>query len=227
MSKEEFNRVYLSDDADTVAKALEIIKHKEVFLNDISTMNYKDYDDKLINEETASDILGFLYESERYSIYLNLINPFSSYETINILLSLYSTVIKQKNDRVKSILGDLTSTIERSKGEKLKDPMGPKELLKAVNYVNYSTNEDGNCFYNSVGMLSSDYLKTPKMFESYKRMSREEKYETQFKEQIRVRKELSDFMIKIYEIIQSVDKKSEMYEKSSIIKYIIKYGKKK
>jgi hypothetical protein len=229
ISKEEFDRVYLSGDGE---KAVEITSQKEDFLNNIGLNNYTDYHGKRIDEETANDILGFLYESERYSIYLNLINPYSSFDTINIILSLYSTVIKQKNDKVESIVDGLnktlTSTISSSKGKESKDPKGSKELLKAVNYVNYSTNADGNCFYNSVGMLSSEYLRTREKFEEYKIMSIEEKNKIQFNEQSRVRTELSNFMIKIYEIINGVvDRNSELYKNSTTIKYIIENGDRK
>ena len=97
--------------------------------------------------------------------------------------------IEEKNDKIEYILDNLndklTYTIARSKGKeslviskKLKGPKGSKapkgpegakgetELLKEVKFVKQRSNEDGNCFYNSVGMLSSEYLKHSKISEN-------------------------------------------------------------
>ena len=244
ISKENFIRDYLSGDGE---KAVEIIGDKGKFLDNVEKRDYKNYEGVSITEELADEILGFLYDSERYSIYLYLINPSTSPDAQRILLSLYSTVIEEKNDKIEYILDNLndklTYTIARSKGKeslviskKLKGPKGSKapkgpegakgetELLKEVKFVKQRSNEDGNCFYNSVGMLSSEYLKHSKMFHDYNSKSIREKYKIQFDEQSRVRGQLSKFIMKIYNIIKGVDKESEIYEKSSVIKYIIKNG---
>ena len=244
ISKENFIRDYLSGDGE---KAVEIIGDKGKFLDNVEKRDYKNYEGVSITEELADEILGFLYDSERYSIYLYLINPSTSPDAQRILLSLYSTVIEEKNDKIEYILDNLndklTYTIARSKGKeslviskKLKGPKGSKapkgpegakgetELLKEVKFVKQRSNEDGNCFYNSVGMLSSEYLKHSKMFHDYNGKSIREKYKIQFDEQSRVRGQLSKFIMKIYNIIKGVDKESEIYEKSSVIKYIIKNG---
>jgi nicotinic acid mononucleotide adenylyltransferase len=245
ISKENFIRDYLSGDGE---KAVEIIGDKGKFLDNLEKHDYKNYEGVSITEELADEILGFLYDSERYSIYLYLINPSTSPDAQRILLSLYSTVIEEKNDKIEYILDnlndELTSTIAKSKdkeslviSKKLKGPKGSKapkgpegakgetELFKEVKFVKQRSNGDGNCFYNSVGMLSSEYLKHSKMFHDYNGKSIREKYKIQFDEQSRVRTELSDFMIRIYNIIKGLDKGSKIYMNSPVIKYIVRNGK--
>ena len=119
-----------------------------------------------------------------------------------------------------------------------KGPLGPKradgakgakgasELLKAVNYVQQRSNGDGNCFYNSIGMLSSKHVLVEDIFDEYQRKSISHKYRIQFDEQSRVRVDLAEFMIRIYNIIKNVDKKSKQYMDSPIIKYIVTNGDK-
>jgi hypothetical protein len=103
---------------------------------------------------------------------------------------------------------------------------GASELLKAVDYVQQRSNGDGNCFYNSVGMLSSEHVTVKDMFDAYQSKSIREKYDIQFAEQSKVRKELAECMIRIYNIIKNVDKKSKQYMDSPIIKYIVTTGDK-
>jgi hypothetical protein len=103
-------------------------------------------------------------------------------------------------------------------------PVGPEQLLKAVKYVKQSSNCDGNCFYNSIGMLSSNYMI---MEEEYKKYLGMNQYDIQFQEQTRVRRELSTFLTKIYELIEGkVDVTTREYKNSPILKYIIKNGNK-
>jgi hypothetical protein len=104
---------------------------------------------------------------------------------------LYLTIIEQKNDKNDSIFStlkeSLTSTIEitksngaipklmKSLGEKGSKvpvgPMGPKEFLEEVDYVKMSSNTDGNCFYNSIGMLSSQYMVMKEEYDKYEKLS--------------------------------------------------------
>lgn len=201
--------------------------------------------------EIVDDILGFLYDSERYSLYLYLIDETKPIEGKKILVKLYSTIVEEKNERVEEIVGDLnkelTDTIRKSKTKKgapsvipksLKGPkgtvgpVGPKrpkgetELLKAVDYIKQRSNGDGNCFYNSIGMLSSDYLRDKARFDNYDKETTEEKYKIQYDEQSRVRTDLATFMRNIYKIIKNIDKNSVQYKESSIIKYIVRTGEK-
>jgi nicotinic acid mononucleotide adenylyltransferase len=245
LSKDKFNTIYLTGDG---AEALQLIGDKENFLDKVKSSGYINYEGIVIDEELADDILGFLYDSERYSIYLYLINPSTPNEAKRILLSLYSTIIEEKNDKVKYIVDNLneqlTSTFQKSKedkdsliiSKKLKGPKGSKapkgpqgakgetDLLKEVKFVKQRSNGDGNCFYNSIGILSSDYLKSKATFDDYNSKRIREKYKIQFKEQSRVRKALSDFMIRIYNIIKGIDKGSKIYLNSPVIKYIVRNG---
>ena len=248
LSTEQFNATYLAGKAGVLEK---IVDDRTNYMASIKKGGYKDYDGKPITKETVDEILGFLYDSERYSLYLYLIDDAQPTEGKRILLSLYSTIIEEKNDKVEDIVDnlnhELAATIERSKTdtgppeipEKLKGaegskgPLGPKraegakgesELLKAVDYVQQRSNGDGNCFYNSVGMLSSNYVIVKDMFYAYQSKSISEKYDIQFVEQSRVRRELSEFMIRIYDIIKNVDKESRLYKNSPIIKYIVENG---
>ena len=250
LSTDQFNANYLSGEDGLLAK---IVDDRTKYMASIEAGRYKDYDGNDITEKIVDEILGFLYDSERYSLYLYLIDDTQPIEGKRILLSLYSTVIEEKNDKVKYIVGnlnhELAATIERSKREtgppeipkKLRGskgsegPLGPKradgakgasELLKAVDYVQQRSNGDGNCFYNSIGMLSSEHVIVKDMFDAYQIKSIREKYDIQFDEQSKVRKELAECMIRIYNIIKNVDKKSKQYMDSPIIKYIVTTGDK-
>jgi len=245
LSKYKFNTIYLTGDGD---EAVQIIGDKEKFLGNVRKSGWKNYEGIPITEELADEILGFLYDSERYSIYLYLINPSTPPDAQRILLSLYSTIIEEKNDKIDYIIDnlndELTSTIDRSErkeslviSKRLKGPKGSKapkgpddakgetKLLTKVKFIKQRSNGDGNCFYNSIGMLSSEYLESIEKFNEYNSESIRKKYEIQFTEQCRVRRRLSTFMREIYEIIKDVDKESNIYKNSSVIKYIIKNGK--
>ena len=252
----QFNSEYLSESS---SKTFEIIENKDAYLSTIDADDYKDMHNKKILTNTVDDILGFLYESERYNLYLYLIDNDQPIEGKKILIKLYSTIIEQKNDKIDSIFStlkeSLTSTIEitkldgaipklmkslGAKGSKLPvgpvgavgavgavGPMGPKELLEEVDYVKMSSNADGNCFYNSIGMLSSPYMVMKEEYDKYEKLSLKEKYEVQFDEQSRVRDDLTRFLINIYNIIKDVvDKSSRQYKNSSILTYIMRYGEK-
>ena len=106
-------------------------------------------------------------------------------------------------------------------------PVGPDQLLQAGKYVKQKSNCDGNCFYNSIGMLSSRYMVKEEEYDKYVKMTLKDQYDTQFKEQSRVRTELTEFMTKIYELIQgTVDVTTTEYKNSPILKYIIRNGEK-
>ena len=202
----------------------------------------------------VDDILGFLYESERYSLYLYLIDEENPQPLgKEIVLKLYSTVVNQKNNKLESVFSkltdSLTSTLMQSKDkpgkevsklmESLKSgatgattaratgAVGPEQLLQAVEYVKQRSNCDGNCFYNSIGMLSSKYMVMKEQYDEYLGMTLKKQYDIQFKEQERVRTELTKFLKKIYELILGkVDVNSPGYKNSPILKYILKYGAK-
>jgi hypothetical protein len=250
LSTDQFNANYLTGKEGVLEQ---MVDDRTNYLQSIKAGEYKDYDGNDITKEIVDEILGFLYDGQRYSLYLYLIDDAKPVEGKRILLSLYSTVIEEKNDKVEYIVGnlnhELTATIERSKTDtgplvipkKLrgpngsKGPLGPKradgtkgasELLKAVNYVQQRSNGDGNCFYNSIGMLSSKHVIVKDMFDAYQSKSISHKYKIQFDEQSRVRVDLAEFMIRIYNIIKNVDKKSKQYMDSPIIKYIVTTGDK-
>jgi nicotinic acid mononucleotide adenylyltransferase len=250
LSTDQFNANYLTGKDALLEK---MVDDRTKYLDSIEEGKYKDYDGNDITNEIVDEILGFLYDGQRYSLYLYLIDDAKPVEGKRILLSLYSTVIEEKNDKVKYIVGnlndELAATIERSKREtgppvitkKLrgpkgsKGPLGPKradgakgasELLKSVKYVQQRSNGDGNCFYNSIGMLSSEHVIVKDMFDAYQSKSISHKYRIQFDEQSRVRVDLAEFMIRIYNIIKNVDKKSKQYMDSPIIKYIVTNGDK-
>ena len=76
-------------------------------------------------------------------------------------------------------------------------------------------------------MLSSSYMVMQEEYDKYVKMTLKEKYDTQLKEQIRVRTELAAFFKKIYDLIKNtVDKNSDQYKNSSILKYIMRNGEK-
>ena len=228
------------------SKIANLISSKDAYLSSIDADKYMDYSGNTIDKKMVDDILGFLYESERYSLYLYLIDEEKSQplEGKKIIASLYSIIINKKNDKLEYVFSkltdDLTSTLMWSKGKpgesKLmeslksgaKEAAGPDQLLQAVNYVKQKSNCDGNCFYNSIGMLSSKYMVMKEEYKEYVEMTSKDQYEIQFEEQSRVRRELTEFLKKIYELIQGkVDMNTREYKNSPILKYIIRNGKKK
>ena len=247
VTTQEFNREYLAETSESQSKIANLISSKDAYLSSIDADKYTDYSDKTIDKKMVDDILGFLYDSERYSLYLYLIDEEKSQplKGKKIIASLYSIIINQKNDKVEYVFSkltdDLTSTLMRSKDKpgkevsKLMESLksgakgaaGPDQLLKAVKYVKQKSNCDGNCFYNSIGMLSSNYMVEQKKYKEYVEMSSKDQYEIQFKEQSRVRTELTEFLTKIYELIQGkVDMNTQQYKNSPILKYIIRKGAK-
>jgi hypothetical protein len=265
LTTQEFNDEYLANGD----KMVSFIGKKEEYLATIGSDGYQDYSGKQIDKKMVDDILGFLYESERYSLYLYLIDEEKPQpvEGKKIIVGLYSTVVNQKNDKVNSVFSkltdDLTSTLMRSKdksgekesklmeslkkgaiGEKIAAtaaatatatatatgdvvPVGPKQLLAAVKYVNQRSNCDGNCFYNSIGMLSSNYMVMKEEYDKYVKMTLKQQYDIQFVEQTRVRGELTDFLTKIYKLIEGkVVVTTREYKNSPILKYIMRNGNK-
>jgi nicotinic acid mononucleotide adenylyltransferase len=265
LTTREFNDEYLAETEDAQKKIASLISSKDEYLKTIDKGGYQDYSGKTIDKKMVDDIMGFLYESERYSLYLYLIDEEKPQpvEGKKIIVGLYSVVVNQKNDKVEHIFDkltdSLTSTQMRRKdksGEKesklmesLKKgaigatiaaaaattttttgdviPVGPKQLLEAVKYVNQRSNCDGNCFYNSIGMLSSKYMVMNELYLQYVKMTLKQKYDVQFAEQTRVRGELTAFLTDIYKLIEGkVDVTTREYKNSPILKYIIKNGKK-
>ena len=239
LTTDQFNTEYLVNPDPSVDNITKLSDNRDKYLGTIVTDKYTDHNGKNITVENVDDILGFLYDSERYSLYLYLIDENQPVEGKKILVKLYSTIIEAKNVKVKDIVNnlneELASTLERSRKEtvsnvppvipkKIKGPKGASELLNAVNYINQRSNGDGNCFYNSVGMLSSEHLKNRDNFNAYEAKKLEEKYNIQYTEQTRVRTELAAFMTDIYNVIKDVDRSSSLYKNSPIIKYIVRNG---
>jgi hypothetical protein len=79
----QFNSEYLSESS---SKAVDIIQNKDTYLSTIDSGDYKDNDGEKIDKNTVDDILGFLYESERYSLYLYLIGDKQPDEGKKILI---------------------------------------------------------------------------------------------------------------------------------------------
>jgi hypothetical protein len=88
------------------------------------------------------------------------------------------------------------------------------------------TTPNGNCFYNAIGMLSSEYSRNEVEYDKYKSMNTEERDEVQYKEQSRVRRDLTTFLMNIYNLIKDVvNKESKEYKESPILKYIMRKGR--
>jgi hypothetical protein len=109
--------------------------------------------------------------------------------------------------------------------DKKHPPVGSAQLLKGVGYVNMKTTPNGNCFYNAIGMLSSVYSQYKDAYEEYTSMTTEKQDELQYKEQSRVRRDLTTFLMNIYNLIKDVvNKSSRQYLNSPILKYIMEKG---
>jgi hypothetical protein len=77
-------------------------------------------------------------------------------------------------------------------------------------------------------MLSSSYMVEYDKYIDFSSKNLQQRNDIQFQEQSRVRGELTDFLTKIYDLIQPiVDENSAEYKNSPILKYIVKNGKKK
>ena len=112
LTTEQFNNEYLlNQNEDNIKK---ISDKREKYLGTIDEGGYTDYDGKKITVEIVDDILGFLYDSERYSLYLYLIDEKQPVEGKKILVKLYSTIVKQKNDKVTEIVGNLNKELAGS-----------------------------------------------------------------------------------------------------------------
>jgi nicotinic acid mononucleotide adenylyltransferase/O-acetyl-ADP-ribose deacetylase (regulator of RNase III) len=250
ITTQEFNREYLTENDDATENLTNLVALEKNYLRGIDDKldekTYKDYDGNPISKAMVIDILGFLYESESYSLYLYIIGDDAPTQGKDILIKLYSTLLEQKNDKVESILTELKDkvsyTIESSHG-KIPDltrsmgkrklpkvsgdpPVGSEQLLKAAGYVNMKTTPNGNCFYNAIGMLSSEYSRNEVGYDKYKSMDTEKRDDVQYKEQSRVRRDLTTFLTNIYNLIKDVvNKESKEYKESPILKYIMRKGR--
>ena len=67
LSTDQFNATYLAGKEGVLAQ---IVDDRTNYIDSIKAGKYKDYDGETITEETVDEILSFLYDSERYSLYL-------------------------------------------------------------------------------------------------------------------------------------------------------------
>ena len=247
ITTKEFNETYLDETESATRNLADIVSTENNYLRSVKDKTYKDYDGKRISKAMVIDILGFLYESESYSLYLYIIGHYTHTQGKEILIKLYSTLLKQNNDNVDSMLGTLKEKVSdtfRENDDKIpplpksltkKPPIdkehphvGSAQLLKGVGYVNMKTTPNGNCFYNAIGMLSSVYSQYKYAYDEYKSMTPENRDEVQYREQSRVRTELTTFLMNIYNLIKGVViKSSKQYLNSPILKYIMEKGEKR
>ena len=184
------------------------------------------------DKKYIEDILDFLYDSQRYSIYIYLIsfNRGKLDDGRLLLIQCYGAVATNTITKMQNQFSTLTKTLKETLKEtsgKIGAPVsGEMALLQAMNYTFQRSNGNGNCFYNSVGMLSSDYVKSKENFQFYHRKSYEQQNRIQFTEQSRVRTELTNFLINVYNIIRVIIGTDEVgrYYDNEIIRYILNNG---
>ena len=204
--------IHKDKEADYIARYL-TKTNKDIFIDKLKDVQTK---------KNVEKILGFLYDTQRYTIYLFLINTKNgTQDATNILLKLYGSVSNATIDKMTTAFTDLSKSLSIPQAVS-----GDRGLLQAINYTFQRSNGDGNCFYNSIGMLSSMYVVSKANFEYYKMQTYQKQNEIQYAQQIRVRRNLTSFFKNIYDIIQVIvgTPKFTQYYSNEIIRYILYNG---
>ena len=122
-------------------------------------------------------VLNYLLFTDRYSVYLYLLG------------------ITSKNDNSfrglgcgETLFNEYKLYVESQEG------IGWQRMLETIHYRFMPARGNGNCYYNSIGMLTA----TPDVLREYQGISPEEKSAAQQKQQTRVRRDLAGFMEDIY-----------------------------
>ena len=224
MTSEQFNILYLSDER-TVNDIHDL---KKEFIKNISS---KDIDANL-----ASNVLDYLYNSQRYSIFIYLIRRDSPFEGKHQLIiyyhSLFNKIKKKEDDKIAKIVETLAES--KKPGKKPGKAVGSRpdgrrgrgreDLLDVINYDFMRSDGNGNCYYNSIGMLTkADFNK-----QRYEAQSIDEQNDIQFREQTRVRRDLTVFARAIYDRIQGFNIESYINANRNrdvlMIRYLLNNG---
>ena len=122
-------------------------------------------------------VLNYLLFTERYSVYLYLLGITSRNEGNSRRLGCSETLFNEYKLYVESQEG-----------------IGWQRMLETIHYRFMPARGNGNCYYNSIGMLTA----TPDVLRGYEGMSHDQKEAVQQQQQTRVRTQLADFMRAIW-----------------------------
>ena len=213
-----FNTLQESDPALEVARS-QNRSHLYDCLNDMQFISKQDFDNNYVRRGTASNhlylnkfnesrdaiadlpnagiifkVLNYLLFTERYSIYLYLLGVTSKNESI----------FNQFRCR-ETLLNEYKLYVESQEG------IGWQRMLDTIHYRFMPARGNGNCYYNSIGMLTASEAD----LEGYQDMIIEQQYVVQQRQQTRVRMQLTDFMRTIFNSIGAADFKINEYERSA------------
>jgi uncharacterized protein (DUF1810 family) len=188
MTPQEFNTHYLID---------------EQTVNDIYELKKELIKKSGSNNKIVSNVIDYLYNSQRYSIFMYLIKREYPDKGKEILIQLYSSLFDKVQNKEDVKIKEIVKTLEQSK--KISKPSDKKSgregLLDVIGYDFMRSDGNGNCYYNSIGMLTMVNFDK----QIYDRQSIDQQNETQFREQSRVRRQLTAFVRAIYNKIQGFD----------------------
>ena len=122
-------------------------------------------------------VLNYLLFTERYSVYLYLLGITSRNEGNSRRLGCSETLFNEYKLYVESQEG-----------------IGWQRMLETIRYRFMRARGNGNCYYNSIGMLTA----SPDVLRRYEGMGDEQKDAVQQQQQTRVRTQLTEFMRAIY-----------------------------
>jgi hypothetical protein len=140
-------------------------------------------------------VLNYLLFTERYSVYLYLLGITSKNESI----------CNQFRCR-ETLLNEYKLYIESQEG------IGWQRILDIIGYQFMRASSDGNCYYNSIGMLTAseaDLL----IYQGISNTTQQNNF--QLRQQIRVRTELAGFMGSIYDSIGKSGFSINQYERNA------------
>jgi hypothetical protein len=140
-------------------------------------------------------VLNYLLFTERYSVYLYLLGITSRNEGNSRRLGCSETLFNEYKLYVESQEG-----------------IGWQRMLETIHYRFMRARGNGNCYYNSIGMLTASQA----ALRGYEGMSLDQKEAVQQQQQTRVRTQLANFMEVIYNRIVELGFNIDQYERNAI-----------
>jgi O-acetyl-ADP-ribose deacetylase (regulator of RNase III) len=211
MTTQEFNTLYLIDEK-TVNDIYEL---KKELIKKISS-----------DAKKVSDVIDYLYNTQRYSIFMYLIKRDSPDKGKEILIELYGSLFNKVKDKEDENIEEIVEKIKKIK--KITKPSDKKSgregLLDVIGYDFMRSDGNGNCYYNSIGMLTMAGFNK----QQYERLSIDQQNEIQFREQSRVRRDLTAFARAIYDRIQGFNIDSYLQQNRDrnvvMVRYLLNNG---
>ena len=153
---------------------------------------------RLSDSQIIFKVLNYLLFTERYSVYLYLLGITSKNENKSRTLGCSG-----------NLFNEYKLYIESQEG------IGWQRMLDMIGYQFIRARGNGNCYYNSIGMLTASQA----ALRGYEGMSLDQKEAVQQQQQTRVRTQLTDFMRAIYNrIYNRIDKSDfniDQYERTA------------